>query len=95
MIFIHTGTNEFDNPDFNTESMEVEYVDIIFKIIEMCPESKIIISSLLPRKEQLLKILVASCNDFLFGICSIVENVVFMRNNNIKRQMLTDEKHIS
>ena len=94
-IFIHTGTNLFDEPGFSIEQMEMDYVNTIFKLKEIFPSSKIIISSILPRKEVSFRSTVTSLNDFLYGVCSSGDNMEFMRNINIKRFMLTDKKHVN
>ena len=62
---------------------------------EMFSNTKIIVSSILPRKELAMKMLIASLNDFLLGMCTNTPNTEFMRNNNIKHYMLTDKKHIN
>ena len=57
VIFIHTGTNHLDEPDFNIDNLEndvdmiIQDVDMIFKLKQLCPRSEIIVSSVLPRKE--------------------------------------------
>ena len=94
VIFLHTGTNHLDEPDFYTEQLEKDYVDIILKLKSMSPNSKIIISSLLPRKELHLKMVIASFNDFLLGVVSSFPDMKFMRNMNVKQYMLRDKKHV-
>ena len=94
-IFLHTGTKHFDEPDFQMDENENYYVEIIFKMKEMFPNTIIIVSSILPRKELAMKMLIASLNDFLLGMCTNTPNTEFMRNNNIKHYMLTDKKHIN
>ena len=94
VIFVHTGTNHLDEPDFNIEKLEMDYVDVIFKLKMLCPNSKIIVSSLLPRKEIPMKMTITSINDFLLGVCCNTKKLQFMRNVNIKQHMLVDKKHV-
>ena len=61
----------------------------------MFPGAEIIISSLLPRKEELHNRTVTNLNDFLYGICCSTNKVRFMRNINVKRYMLVDNKQFS
>ena len=49
IISVYTGA-EFNKYDFSIERTEAGYTGVIFKIKEMCPDSKIITSSLLPGK---------------------------------------------
>ena len=49
-VLVHAGTNEINKCDFSLEKIEADIVNVIFKIKEVCPDSKIIISSLLPTK---------------------------------------------
>ena len=91
---MHTGPNHLEEPDFSTEKIEKDYFDTIFRIKLLCPNTKIIISSLLPRKELHFKMTIASFNDFLLAVCNSTQNVKFMRNINIKPYMLTDKKHV-
>ena len=71
-----------------------DYADVIFKLKTLCPNSKIIVLSLLPRKEIPLKITITSINDFLLGVCCNTKKLQFMKNVNIKQYMLVDKKHV-
>ena len=59
------------------------------------PLTKIMLSSILPRWETILKAPIQSLNDFLYGVCCTMPNVSFMRNLNISRNSLVDNKHIN
>ena len=94
-IFIHCGTNDLSMKSRSTENLEDEYIEIISKVRNLFPNTKIIISSLLPRMESSLKGPINYINDFLNGVCASHEFLSFMRNINIKHYMLVDHKHIS
>ena len=68
---------------------------MLIRLRNKFPETKIYISSLLPRKESYLNKLIKDFNDFLQGICSTAYNLKFVRNMNIRRDMLVDNKHIN
>ena len=59
------------------------------------PHAKIVVSSILPRKETLVNDIIPNLNDFLLGCCSIDMKMSFMNNVNVKRYMLYDNKHVN
>ena len=94
-VFIHCGTNLLNNNSPGIDWIENHFVQTIKKVKDMFPNTRIIISSLLPRKEGIHNRSVRNLNDFLYGVCCTTDNIFFMRNMNIKRYMLVDQKHIS
>ena len=92
-VFIHCGTNHLSHRNQSTTKLEDTFIDTISNIRNLLPNSKIIISSLLPRLEPSLTNPVKYMNDFFHGVCSTGEGLSFMRNVNIKPEMLVDNKH--
>ena len=95
VIFIHCGTNDLENTEFNENTFEDTFIKQLVKIRACCPSSEIIISSLLPRKEIKFKDTITTINDFLRGCCAAEPKLKFMFNNNITHFMLEDKKHIN
>ena len=95
IVFIHCGTNHLSERYQLTRFLEDDFIDSISNLRKMLPNAKFIISSLLPRMEPCLKIPVRYINDFLYGVCSAAQGLSFMRNINIKAEMLIDNKHIN
>ena len=93
-IFIHCGTNHFTNKSVQTDKLEEGYIRILVKLRNLFPDAKIVISSILPREEFYLYAPIQFINDFLQGVCSSAPNLSFMRNTNIGRHLLVDNKHI-
>ena len=94
-IFLHCGTNHINSHLPGMDWIEDYFIRTIHKLKEMFPGARIILSSLLPRKTTYHNGVVLKLNDFLHGVSCSTGNVYFMRNLNIKRYMLVDEKHIN
>ena len=67
---------------------------IIEELHNRFPSTKIFTSSLLPRGDLFVKNNVQYVNDFLSGVCSGAPFLIFIRNNNISRHYLPDNKHV-
>ena len=93
--FIHTGTNDLENPNIAKNSYYDEIVDKIFRIKSRFPAAKIIISSLLPRREAEMNAWVSDVNDFIMGMCAIETDFTYMNNSAINKSILTDKMHIN
>ena len=93
-IFIMCGTNHIFSGSKNTIKMENDYMNTLEKLRNLFPLAKIYISSLLPRGDRYVKNTAQYMNDFLYGVCCADPSFTFMRNNNISRHSLVDNKHI-
>ena len=94
LIFVHCGTNHLNKSNHKTDKLEDDYIRVLIKLRSSFPNAKIIFSSLLPRKEQYLNAPIQFINDFLYGVCNSDQKLSFMRNTNIGRQSLVDNKHV-
>ena len=75
-------------------NIQNDFIDVVEKVKELFPGSKIMISSILPRGETHLKEMISNINDFMSGCCTGNSEMSFMNNINIKRHMLYDRKHV-
>ena len=94
-ILINCGTTHLYNNTNTTEQLENEYISILEKVQELLPAAEVFVSSLMQRKEANPNKLVKIFNDFLYSVSCTATNVRLIRNNNIKRNMLVDPKHVN
>ena len=94
-IFVHCGTNHLHRNTTNFSLIEDQYISLLLKLTDKFPNAVITISSLLPRYDSRMYKIVQHVNDFLDGVCCSVSKFIFMRNSNIGRHLLVDEKHIN
>ena len=94
-IFISCGTNHIYSGCKDTSKLENDFFNIIMKLRGFFPLASIYISSLLPRGDLYVKNSVQYINDFLCGVCCADNALTFIRNNNIFKYQLVDNKHIN
>ena len=92
-FIIHTGTNDLEHHHLNHHLL-LKYKEIIKTIRDKYPESRILISSLLPRKDILNK-RVSDLNKNLQEIVNEFPNTILIKHNNIHKEDLHDRKHLS
>ena len=99
VIFFHCGTNCIDVKNVNEAPFLDNFEDYFLRVMESLknkfPHAKIVVSSILPRKETLVNDIIPNLNDFLLGCCSIDMKMSFMNNVNVKSYMLYDNKHVN
>ena len=93
-ILFHCGTNDLENSDFSEIKFEDDFILVLKKMREVFSLARIVVSSLLPRIEMKFYCAIRNLNDFMAGCCSVSHKMIFMRNHNIKMNMLRDNKHI-
>ena len=74
------------------EKVKSDINGIINKIKAKFPNTNIVISSLLPRRDR--KMEVSQLNDFLLDLCDTTRKLTFMNNITITDRMLVDRKHL-
>ena len=94
-VICHTGTNDLDSK--NPLEVEDEIIDMIEIIRQKLPNTKILISELLPRghylKQDAMKL-----NTLIYRHINMMQNVEFLKHDNIsnaRRQVLYDTKHLN
>ena len=90
-IIIHTGTN-----NLRTQSGE-QVAESVKKVVEKAtstfPGKKIIISALLPRKDDNSDV-IPSINALISRVCAMKQNVYFAHHPTLDRDSLWDEVHL-
>ena len=94
-IFIHCGTNHLHHNIESTNELEDQFIKTLKLLENRCPESTIVVSSLLPCKEGRVNKMVNEFNDFLYGVAVTASNVFFMQNCNVTRNMLVGLRQIN
>ena len=89
-VYIQCGTNDLDHED--VESISYRLSDIADKAKQKFKDAKIVISSILPRKDK--KNEVDRLNKYLSDLCDVTKRVKFMENLMITEDMLRDRKHL-
>ena len=92
-VFIQTGTNDLEKQDVNFEVLSTEFDKAILLIKTKFNNPEIIVSSILPRKDQKDKI--KTLNNILENYCDVTPKLKFMRNDQIEDTMLSDRKHLN
>jgi hypothetical protein len=93
-FIIHTGTNDLEQPS-TIESLMKKPMDIVELIHTKCPKYCVILSSLLPRSDDLNNKAV-DFNESLSKALSARKNTTFVRHQNIRaKDHLHDKKHLN
>ena len=92
IIYIQCGTNDIEGSDFETDTIDTRFKEIVKKMKYIIDDGEIVISSILPRTDH--KDRVISMNNFLRKLPEFVNGVKFMSNTNINDRMLNDKKHL-
>ena len=74
-------------------SVSFRLSDLIDKIKHKFGDAKVIISSILPRKDKHKE--VTSLNEYLLNLCDTTRQVKFMENLEISSDMLRNQKHLN
>ena len=90
-VFIQCGTNNLDHEDVDSVSYHLS--NVIDKVKQNFKEAKIVISSILPRRDKNNEI--ERLNKFLANVCDVARRVKFMENLEINEEMLQDRKHLN
>ena len=91
-ILIHCGTNDFDR--MNTESLLIEYHKTLDVITSHFLRSKVLLSSLLPRNDTKGRY-IFDANKLLNNLSETFPTVHFVYHDQITRNLLVDNKHLS
>lgn len=90
-IIIHTGTNDLK---VSTSGVAKSLIDTIKMANQSHPDAKVIISSLLPRRDISERV-IEEINEEVSGFCANVPNVEVATHNNINTTHLYDNVHIN
>lgn len=92
-VYIQCGTNDLEHEE--VESVTYNLSDVIDKVKQKFDNAKIVISSLLPRRDKQSE--VALVNDYLSTLCDVTKLVKLMENVTITEDMLhiDDKKHVN
>ena len=90
-IILHCGTNDLENPE---KDVIKETTEIINHINKKHPNCRILVSSLLPRQDE-LNPKVTSTNRELKHQISTKPNTTFIEHTNISNDDLYDKKHLN
>lgn len=90
-VFIQCGTNDLDNQEVDSTTFRLS--DVIDKAKQKFKGAKIVISSILPRKDKRNEVVMV--NDYLLNLCDITKQVKLMENLEINEHMLRDRKHLN
>ena len=94
-ILIHCGCNDIDNYEEDALKIIGDIEEVIKIAREKFPESRIILSTLLPRKERKLDTVIAQLNDFIIQLPKRYLNISIMNNSMISKYELEDKKHLN
>ena len=94
-VLFHCGTNDLEIQGFTEELFENNFVEVILKLREVFPNCRVVISSILPRKENEFNQIIQGLNDYMSGCCVGGFKITFMFNVNIYKSMLRDKKHVN
>jgi hypothetical protein len=92
-LIIHTGTNDLEHQKSNHHLL-LKYKEILKTIKEKYPNCRILISSLLPRKDTLNQ-RAHDINNNLQEIVGKSPNTVLVEHKNIHKDDLHDKKHLN
>ena len=74
------------------EKVRSDMDNVINKMKAKFPNTNIVISSLLPRRDR--KMEVSQINDYLLDLCDSTRKLTFMNNITITDRMVVDRKHL-
>lgn len=93
-VIIHCGTNDLEKTT-SDEDFIAQMSDMVSTTSKQYPESRVIVSSLLPRKDKLNERLV-TINKKMKETCTANPNVQFVEHTNVsKNDHLYDKKHLN
>ena len=94
-ILLHCGCNDIDTNKKDTLKIFGDIDETLKTLQKTFPTTKIIISTLVPRGEAEVKVVVKEINKYLLSIPSKAPQIQVMNNKQIDESMLRDNKHIN
>ena len=94
-ILLHCGTNDLDKYDNDPLKIVNKIEDTIKVIRQKFPSSTIVLSTLIPRKDEKFDDSIENINGYIKSLLTKFINIQIMNNNKIYKQQLSDNKHLN